>query len=140
MAKDEEILDVVEEEDNDAIETLEYTDEKGNDHCFVVEEKFNVGSDVFVAMFEVDPAVFFDEDAEEHEHEHQHGEGAEGCGCGHDHHHEPEEEEEFEPDNVIIAKMVETEDGDVDIGVPTDEEFAKAKAVYEKLAGGEDAD
>ncbi len=138
MATDKEILDIVEEEDDGAIETLEYTDEKGKDHCFVVEEKFNVGSDVFVAMFEIDPAVFFAEDGEEHGHPHQHGEGAEPCGCGHDHHHGPEEE--FDPDNVIIAKMVETEDGSVDIDVPTDEEFAKAKAVYEKLAGGEDAD
>jgi len=41
--------------------------------------------------------------------------------------------EEVEEPNIILAKITEDENGEVDIQVPTDEEFEKAKSVYETL-------
>jgi hypothetical protein len=123
MANKEDIRDV-EEEDTD-LETLEYTDEEGQEHIFVIDAKFDIGGVQYAALFEVDPALF-DED---HEHDHDHEEE-------HDH----DQEDEFEPDNLVIAKMVELEDGSVDIQVPTDEEFEVAKAEYERLLDEADED
>ena len=113
----------------ETIETFEFTDDEGQDHCFVVESKFKVGKDDYVALLEVDPAIF-DEEAEEcgceaHEHAHAH---AETCGCGHDH----EEDGEEEP-NIILAKIVTDENGEVDLEELTDAEFEKAVKVYESL-------
>ena len=113
----------------ETIETFEFTDEEGQDHCFVVESKFKVGKEEYVALLEVDPAIFA-EDGEEcgcgHEHEHAH---TESCSCGHDH---AEEDEEEEP-NIILAKVVTDENGEADLQELTDEEFEKAVKVYESL-------
>ena len=107
--------DVAEVMEEETIETYEFTDDDGQDHCFVVESKFKVGKDDYVALLEVDPAIFSEEDEE--------------CGCGHDH----EEEDEDEETNIILAKIVTDANGEVDIQVPTDEEFEKARIAYEAL-------
>ena len=122
-----EVMDAEEE----TIETFEFTDEEGQDHCFVVESKFKVGKEEYVALLEVDPAIFEEEEEEcgcghEHEQEHVH---AETCGCGHDH---AEEDEDEEP-NIILAKVVTDENGETDLQELTDEEFEKAVKVYESL-------
>ena len=115
----------------ETIETFEFTDDEGQDHCFVVESKFKVGEEEYVALLEVDPAIFAEEEEEcgcghEHAHEHVH---AEACGCGHDH---AEEDEDEEP-NIILAKVVTDENGETDLQELTDEEFEKAVKVYESL-------
>ena len=122
-----EVMDAEEE----TIETFEFTDEEGQDHCFVVESKFKVGKEEYVALLEVDPAIVEEEEEEcgcghEHEQEHVH---AETCGCGHDH---AEEDEDEEP-NIILAKVVTDENGETDLQELTDEEFEKAVKVYESL-------
>ena len=122
-----EVMDAEEE----TIETFEFTDDEGQEHCFVVESKFKVGKEEYVALLEVDPAIFAEEDEEcgcghEHEHEHVH---AETCGCGHDHNDEDEDEEP----NIILAKVVTDENGETDLQELTDEEFEKAVKVYEAL-------
>ena len=122
-----EVMDAEEE----TIETFEFTDDEGQDHCFVVESKFKVGEEEYVALLEVDPAIFAEEEEEcgcghEHAHEHVH---AEACGCGHDH---AEEDEDEEP-NIILAKVVTEENGETDLQELTDEEFEKAVKVYESL-------
>ena len=108
-----EVMDAEEE----TIETFEFTDEEGQDHCFVVESKFKVGKEEYVALLEVDPAIFEEEEEEcgcghEHEHAHVH---AETCGCGHDH---AEEDEDEEP-NIILAKVVTDENGETEENPPT---------------------
>ena len=125
---EKDIAEVMDAEET--IETFEFTDDEGQDHCFVVESKFKVGNDDYVALLEVDPAIF-DEEAEEcgcEEHEHAHAH-AETCGCGHDH---AEEDDEEEP-NIILAKVVTDENGETDLQKLTDEEFEKAVKVYESL-------
>ena len=123
--------DVAEVMEEETIETYEFTDDDGQDHCFVVESKFKVGKDDYVALLEVDPAIFSEEDEEcgcGHDHAHAHVHDEE-CGCGHDH----EEEDEDEETNIILAKIVTDANGEVDIQVPTDEEFEKARIAYEAL-------
>ena len=99
------------EEDTETIETFEFTDEDGQNHCFVIECKFKVDKDVYVALLEVDPNIFNEE-----------------YDGGHDN---PKAKEE--PPNIILAKTVTEENGEVDIQIPTDEEFEKAQKVYESL-------
>ncbi len=120
---EKEIANAVEE----TIETYEFTDDDGQEHCFVVESKFKVGNDDYVALLEVDPSIFAEEEEEcscgcEHDY-------AENCCDGHDH----DEEDDEEDTNIILAKVVTDENGEVDIQVPSDEEFEKAKQVYENL-------
>ena len=122
--------------EEETVETFEFTDEDGHEHCFVVESRFKVGKDDYVALLEVDPAIFKEEyeecdcgHAHEHDHGHEHASShGEECGCGHDH----GEEAEDEP-NIILAKIVTDENGEVEIQVPTDAEFEKAVKVYEAL-------
>lgn len=128
--KEKDIKEVMDAEE-ETIETFEFTDDEGQEHCFVVESKFKVGKEEYVALLEVDPAIFAEEDEEcgcghEHEHEHVH---AETCGCGHDHNDEDEDEEP----NIILAKVVTDENGETDLQELTDEEFEKAVKVYEAL-------
>ena len=125
--------DVAEVMEEETIETYEFTDDDGQDHCFVVESKFKVGKDDYVALLEVDPAIFSEEDEEcgcGHDHAHAHVHDEE-CGCGHE--HEEEDEDENEETNIILAKIVTDANGEVDIQVPTDEEFEKARIAYEAL-------
>ena len=126
--KEKDVAEVMEEE---TIETYEFTDDDGQDHCFVVASRFKVGEDDYVALLEVDPAIFSEEEEEcdcGHDHVHAHVHDEE-CGCGHDH----EEEDEDEEPNIILAKIVADANGEVDIQVPTDEEFEKARIAYEAL-------
>ena len=103
------------------VETLEYTDEDGVEHCFVVESKFLVGNETFAALLEVDPSIF-DEEAQEE------------C-CEQHHVTEDEAEDDSEEEvNIILAKIIEDESGEIDIQVPTDAEFEKARLAYEALA------
>ena len=128
---EKDVKEVMDAEEEETIETFEFTDDEGQDHCFVVESKFKVGEEEYVALLEVDPAIFAEEEEEcgcghEHEQEHVH---AETCGCGHDH---AEEDEDEEP-NIILAKVVTDENGETDLQELTDEEFEKAVKVYESL-------
>ena len=111
MEKD--MKELMEEE---SVETFEFTDDEGLDHCFVVESRFKVGQDETCDC------------GCDHEHGHAHDlSSSDECGCGHD------DGEEVEEPNIILAKITEDENGEVDIQVPTDEEFEKAKSVYETL-------
>ena len=56
--------DVAEVMEEETIETFEFTDEEGQDHCFVVESRFKVGKDDYVALLEVDPSIFAEEEEE----------------------------------------------------------------------------
>ena len=107
--------DVAEVMEEETVETFEFTDEDGQDHCFVVESRFKVGKDDYVALLEVDPSIF--------------AEGEEECDCDHDH----DAGEEDEEPNIILAKIVTDENGEIDIQVPSDEEFEKARIAYEAL-------
>ena len=79
--------------EEETVETFEFTDEDGHEHCFVVESRFKVGKDDYAALLEVDPAIFKEEyeecdcgHAHEHDHGHEHASShGEECGCGHDH-------------------------------------------------------
>lgn len=125
--------------DEEIIETFEFTDDNGQDHCFVVESHFKVGKDDYVALMEVNPAIFEEEECDcGHDHagqEHAAHVHTKECGCGHDAEaEEPEEEEPEEEElNIILAKMVTDENGEVDIQVPSDDEFEKARIAYEAL-------
>ena len=119
--------DVAEVMDEETSETFEFTDEEGQDHCFVVESRFKVGKDDYVALLEVDPSIF-EEGEEECDCDHDHIRHEE-CDCGHEH---AAGEEDEEP-NIILAKIVTDENGEIDIQVPSDEEFEKARIAYEAL-------
>ena len=126
---EKDVADVMDAEET--IETFEFTDDEGQEHCFVVESKFKVGKEDYVALLEVDPSIFAEEDCgceHEHEHVHEHAHG-ETCGCGHEH----EEEDDEEEPNIILAKIVTDANGEVDLEELTDAEFEKAVKVYESL-------
>ena len=55
-----------------------------------------------------------------------------GCGCEEEHIHDEECDCEEEVD-VILAKVVKDEDGEVEYIEPTDEEFEMAQKAYEEL-------
>ena len=121
------VKDITNIEENDTVETFEFTDENGETHCFVIESRFKVGSEDYAALLEVDPAIFEEEaDPCECGHDHTH---ADSCECGQD--QEPEEDEEDV--RIILAKVVTDENGDINIEVPSDEDFEKARKVYEAL-------
>ena len=93
----------------------------------MVESRFKVGKDDYVALLEVDPSIFAEEEEEcdcDHDHAHH-----EECDCDHDH----DAGEEDEEPNIILAKIVTDENGEIDIQVPSDEEFEKARIAYEAL-------
>lgn len=98
------------EEDDDSI-IVEITDEEGNVYPYEQEMIIPVGEDNFALL------VPLHDDFEEHE---------EGCDCGCE-----------DEDGVIIAKMLEDEDGELIYIEPTDEEFQKFKEAYEAMFDGE---
>ena len=118
------VTDISNAEVNDTVETFEFIDENGEVHCFVIESRFKVGSEDYAALLEVDPAIF-DEEADSCECGHDHA-FTDSCECGHD--QEPEEDV-----HIILAKVVTDENGDINIEVPSDEDFEKARKVYETL-------
>ena len=88
---------------------VEITDTEGNVFYYVEEMIIPVDGENFALLVEIDNP------------EHEHGEGCTcggDCDCG---------------DNVIIAKIVTNADGEDEYIEPTDEEFAKVQAAYDKL-------
>ncbi len=89
---------------------IEMTDDEGNVFYYVEEMIIPVGEETFALLVEVKD-------------EHEHGAGCD-CGC--------------EDDDVIIAKIVVNADGEEEYVEPTDEEFEKVQAAYEKLLDEEE--
>ena len=89
---------------------IEMTDEDGNVFYYVEEMVIPVDGENFALLVEVKD-------------DHEHGAGCD-CGC--------------EDDDVIIAKIVIGEDGQEEYVEPTDEEFARVQAAYEKLLDEEE--
>lgn len=89
------------------------TDEDGNEYNYVEEMVFPAGEDEYAILVSID--------------------GDEcGCGCEEEHIHDEECDCEEEVD-VILAKVVKDEDGEVEYIEPTDEEFEMAQKAYEEL-------
>lgn len=85
---------------------IEMTDDEGNVFYYVEEMVIPVGEDMFALLVEV----------KDDDHEH-------GCDCDCD----------CCDDDVVIAKIVVNENGEEEYIEPTDEEFAKVQAAYDKL-------
>lgn len=90
---------------------VEMTDEEGNVYYYVEEMIIPVDGENFALLVE-------------YKDECDHGEACE-CGC-------------CDEDDVIIAKIVVNADGEEEYIEPTDEEFAKVQAAYDKLLDEED--
>ncbi|MBR4641921.1 MAG: DUF1292 domain-containing protein [Selenomonadaceae bacterium] len=91
---------------------IEMTDDEGNVFYYVEEMIIPVDGENFALLVEVK------------DEEHVHGANCDcgcDCDCG------------CEDDDVIIAKIVVNEDGLEEYIEPTDEEFEKVQAAYEKL-------
>ena len=88
---------------------VEMTDEDGNVFYYVEEMIIPVGNEKFALLVEV----------KDDDHEH-------GCDCG------------CEDDDVIIAKIILNADGEEEYIEPTDEEFEKVQAAYDKLLDEEE--
>ena len=104
------------EENFDDDYLIEMTDEDGNVYYYVEEMIIPVGEENFALLVEVKD-------------EHEHGAGCDcecGCECG------------CEDDDVIIAKIILNADGQEEYVEPTDEEFEKVQAAYEKLLDEEE--
>ena len=96
---------------------IEMTDEEGNVFYYVEEMIIPVDGVNFALLVEWHG---------DHDHcdcDHDHGDDC-GCGCGGDCGCD---------DDVIIAKIVTGADGQDEYIEPTDEEFEKVQAAYEKL-------
>lgn len=89
------------------------TDEEGNEYNYVEEMVFPAGDDQYAILVSIDG-----DDCECGEHHHEHDEE---CGC---------EDEEVD---VILAKIIKDENGEVEYIEPTDEEFEIAQQAYEEL-------
>ena len=89
---------------------IEMTDDEGNVFYYVEEMIIPVGEENFALLVEVKD-------------EHEHGAGCD-CGC--------------EDDDVVIAKIVVNTDGEEEYIEPTDEEFEKVQAAYEKILDEEE--
>lgn len=89
---------------------IEMTDDEGNVFYYVEEMIIPVGEENFALLVEVKD-------------EHEHGAACD-CGC--------------EDDDVIIAKIVVNADGEEEYVEPSDEEFEKVQAAYEKLLDEEE--
>ena len=97
---------------------IEMTDEDGNVFYYVEEMIIPVDGVNFALLVEWHG---------DHDHcDHEHGDDC-GCGCGCDC-----------DDDVIIAKIVTGADGQDEYIEPTDEEFEKVQAAYEKLLDEEE--
>ena len=96
---------------NDDQIVVEMTDEDGNVYYYVEEMIIPVGDENFALL------VAIHEDEEEHFHD-------DDCDCG--------------DDEVIIAKIIVNADGEEEYIEPTDEEFEKVQAAYDKLLDEEE--
>ena len=106
--RNEQIPDEENFSDDDGI-VVEMTDENGNSYFYVEEMIIPVGNEKFALLVEV----------KDDDHEH-------GCDCG------------CEDDDVIIAKIILNADGEEEYIEPTDEEFEKVQAAYDKLLDEEE--
>lgn len=96
------------------------TDEDGNEYNYVEEMVFPAGEDEYAILVSID--------------------GDEcGCGCEEEHIHDEECDCDEEVD-VILAKVVKDENGEVEYIEPTDEEFEIAQKAYEELMDKLEAD
>ena len=104
---------ITEEDTEDTVVVI--TDEDGNKYNYVEEMVFPVGEDKYAILVSMD---------------------ADGCGCGceehEEHHHEDGEECGCEEVDVILAKVIKDENGEVIYVEPSDEEFEQAQEAYEK--------
>lgn len=91
------------------------TDEEGNEYNYIEEMVFPAGDDKYAILVSIDGDA--ECGCEDHDHDHDH---EDGCCC----------EEEVD---VILAKIVKDENGEVEYIEPTDEEFEIAQQAYEKL-------
>ena len=104
--------DNFDDEDFDDV-VVEMTDDEGNSYYYVEQMIIPVGDDRFALLVEMG-----DHDHEccgEHDHEH------EGCECG------------CEDGDVIIAKIVQDENGEDIYIEPTDEEFDAVQKAYDEM-------
>ena len=97
------------EENLDDDFVVEMTDEDGNVFYYSEELIIPVDGERYALLVEI----------KDDEHEH-------GCDCG------------CEDDDVVIAKIVINADGQEEYIEPTDEEFDKVQAAYEKLLDEEE--
>ena len=97
------------EENLDDDFVVEMTDEDGNVFYYSEELIIPVDGERYALLVEIKN--------DEHEH---------GCDCG------------CEDDDVVIAKIVINADGQEEYIEPTDEEFDKVQAAYEKLLDDEE--
>lgn len=118
MAKEKKLIDEnlneeeFDEEFGDVV--IEMTDEDGNSYFYTEEMIIPVGDDKYALLVEV---TEHDHEHCDHEHKHEH----EGCDCG------------CEDGDVIIAKIVQDENGEDIYVEPTDEEFELVQKAYEEL-------
>lgn len=92
---------------------VEMTDEEGNSYYYAEQMIIPVGDDRFALLVEMS----------DHDHE---------CCGGHDHNHE-ECECGCEDGDVIIAKIVQDENGEDIYIEPTDEEFEAVQKAYDEM-------
>ena len=116
MAKEKINANLNEEEFDEEFDdvVVEMTDEEGNSYFYTEEMIIPVGDDKYALLVEV---TEHDHEHCEHKHEHEH----EGCDCG------------CEEGDVIIAKIVQDENGEDIYVEPTDEEFELVQKAYEEL-------
>ena len=113
MAKEKNFVDEeidLDEEFGDVV--VEMTDEEGNSYFYTEEMIIPVGDDNYALLVEI-----HDHDHEHCDHDHEH----EGCECG------------CEDGDVIIAKIVQDENGEDIYVEPTDEEFELVQKAYEEM-------
>ena len=101
--------------DDDEGTIVVITDDEGNEYNYAQELEFPAGDDTFAILVSIDGDSC---GCEGHDHEHVHEDGEE-CGC-----------EEVE---VILAKVIKDEDGNVEYVEPTEEEFERAQKAYNDM-------
>lgn len=103
---------VVEDDEEGTVVTI--TDEEGNEYNYVEEMVFPAGDDEYAILVSLD------------------GHDVCGCGCDDEHEHIHEDDDEEEVD-VILAKIVKDENGEVEYIEPTDEEYEIAQQAYDEI-------
>ena len=100
---------------------IEMTDEDGNVFYYVEEMIIPIDGENFALLVEYK---------------------GDDCDCGHDHDHDCgcgcDCDCDCEDDDVIIAKIIYNADGEEEFVEPTDEEFEKVQAAYEKILDEEE--
>lgn len=84
---------------------VEFTDDEGNIFYYIEEMIIPVGDEKFAILIAADPEEHICED--------------ENCDC--------------DDENVLVAKIIENENGEDEYIEPTDEEFERFQIAYEKI-------